>query len=143
MYTRIFIAVNNYEEVLTIPVMPDDFTFEEPEQNNEVYNGLSQDYSRIGTMGLRKLSWSSFFPDEQNKDFYKFADYGNGKYTGFLYVDFFQRWRKKKVPFRVVVLSDVFIGINMPCTIDSFRYRIKRNRDIAYTISLTEYRFVE
>ncbi len=139
--THIYISINNNEELFTIPVVPDGLVITEPEQHNAVYTGLSRDYSRIGTMGLRQISWSSFFPAVQNKN-YSFVDSAS-KQNGWLYVDFFQRWRDKKLPFRIIIISDTFIRLNMPCTVDKFEYQIKRNRDIAYSITLTEYRFVE
>lgn len=61
MAYKVIISVNNNEEVFTLPHVPVDFPLPEPEQNNETYEGLSKDYRRIGTMGLRQLSWDSFF----------------------------------------------------------------------------------
>jgi hypothetical protein len=29
----------------------------------------------------------------------------------------------------------------MPCTIDDFNYKVKRNKDIGYTMMVREYRF--
>jgi len=139
--THIYISINNKEELFTIPVVPDGLIIPEPEQHNEVYSGLSCDYSRIGTMGLRQLSWSSFFPDRYHSN-YPFVDDSYTK-DGWAYVSFFQRWRDKKLPFRVVIISDEEVRLNMPCTVDKFEYWIKRNKDIAYSITLTEYRFVE
>ncbi len=139
--THIYISVNNKQELYAIPIVPDGFTIPEPEQHNEVYSGLSRDYNRIGTLGLRQLSWSSFFPVKRHRN-YSFVDDAYTK-DGWAYVSFFQRWRDKKVPFRVVVISDEEVRLNMPCTVDQFEYSIKRNKDIAYSITLTEYRFVE
>lgn len=117
-----------------------DFPLPQPEQHNETYEGLSQDYRRIGTMGLRELSWSSFFPVGRR---YPFMPAG-ALSDGWAYVSFFERWRPRKVPFRMIVLdSGGACRLNMACTVDSFEPSVKRNGDIAYSITVTEYRFVQ
>ncbi|MFR0942725.1 MAG: hypothetical protein ACLSF2_10465 [Butyricicoccus sp.] len=54
MYKIIF-SVNNNEEVWTLPHCPPDFPIPQPEQHHETYEGLSRDYRRIGTLGLRHM----------------------------------------------------------------------------------------
>lgn len=136
---KIMISVNNNEEVFTLPHVPVDFPLPEPEQNNETYTGLSQDYRRIGTMGLRQFSWNSFFPVGRRYPFMP----PEALEDGWAYVSFFQRWRERKVPFRMIVLDSSGVArLNLPVTIDSFEPSIRRNGDIEYSISVTEYRFV-
>lgn len=65
------------------------------------------------------------------------------KANGWEYVSFFERWRPQKVPFRFIVLdSSGTTRLNMACTVDTFEPSVRRNGDIAYTITITEYPFV-
>lgn len=137
MYKIIF-SVNNNEEVWVMPHCPPDFPLSQAEQHHETYEGLSRDYRRIGTMGLRTLSWTallpirrhSFMPREAYKD-------------GWAYVDFFERWRDRKVPFRLIVLDSKGVArLNMPCTVDSFEVSVRQSGDLEYSITVTEYRFI-
>lgn len=60
------------------------------------------------------------------------------------YVDFFDRWRDKKVPFRLIVLdSKGAARLNMPVTVDSFDVTVRKNGDLEYSIAVTEYRFIK
>ncbi len=139
MYQVIF-SVNNNEEFIVLPYVPPDFPLSLPEQHNETYTGLSRDYRRIGTIGLRQLEWSAFFPVEQ--EMLSFMPPYSTPH-GWLYVDFFNRWRKRKVPFRLVVLDNYGVSrLNMPCTVDKFDFSIRVNGWIDYSITLTEYRFI-
>ena len=61
MYKIIF-SVNNNEEVWTLPHCPPDFPIPQPEQHHETYEGLSRDYRRIGTLGLRHMEWTALLP---------------------------------------------------------------------------------
>lgn len=124
---------------MVLPHVPPDFPLPEPEQHNETYTGLSKDYRRIGTLGLRQYSWDSFFPVGHR---YAFMP-PEASENGWDYVAFFQRGRERKVPFRMIVLdSSGVCRLNTPITVDSFETSVRRNGDIAYSISCTEYRFV-
>ena len=136
---KVIISFNNNEEVMVLPHVPVDFPVNEPEQHNEAYVGLSYDYRRIGTLGARALSWSSFFPVGHR---YAFMP-PEASENGWDYVGFFQRGRERKIPFRLIVLdSSGAPRLNIPITVDTLDLSVKRNGDIAYTISCTEYRFV-
>ena len=126
---KIIISVNNNEEVWTLPHCPPDFPIPQPEQHHETYEGLSRDYRRIGTLGLPVHRYP-FMPSEASAD-------------GWAYVDFFDRWRDKKVPFRLIVLdSKGAARLNMPVTVDSFDVTVRRNGDLEYSIAVTEYKFI-
>lgn len=136
---KVIFSVNNNEEVYTLPHVPVDFPLPQPAQHNETYEGLSYDYRRIGTLGLRTLSWSGLLPVGRRYPFMP----PEALEDGWAYVSFFERWRDRKVPFRMIVLdSDGVCRLNMPCTVDSFEPSVRRNGDLNYTISITEYRFV-
>ncbi len=136
----IMFSVNNYEDYVFFPYAPEGLPISLPEQNNETYSGLSRDYRRIGTMGLRKLSWSGILP--MKRDRWSFANKASPA-DGYSIVQFFEKWRPKKVPLRLIIL-DQFASckINMPVTVDSFEVSVRRTGDYNYTISVTEYRFI-
>ena len=74
---------------------------------------------------------NSFMPPEASAD-------------GWAYGDFFDRWRDKKVPFRLIVLdSKGAARRNMPVTVDSFDVTVRRNGDLEYSIAVTEYKFIK
>ncbi len=124
---------------MVLPHVPPDFPLPEPEQHNEVYEGLSMDYARIGTLGLRHLSWSSIFPVGHRYPFMP----AEATSDGWAYVAFFSRGRERKIPFRMMVLdSGGVCRLNMPCTVDSLDIAVRRNGDLNYSIAVTEYRFV-
>lgn len=124
---------------MVLPHVPPNFPVPEPEQHNDVYDGLSQDYNRIGTLGLRTLSWDGILPVGKRYPFIP----AEALADGWAYISFFQRWRARKVPFRLIVLdSSGVCRLNMPITVDSISPTVRRNGDIAYSISVTEYRFI-
>lgn len=140
MAYKVIFSANNNEQVWVLPHVPPDFPLNEPEQRSTTYEGLSRDYRRIGTMGLRELSWSAllpvgrryvFMPPESSED-------------GWGFVDFIRTFRDRKVPFRMIVLdSGGASRLNMPCTVDRFDVTVRRNGDLQYDISVTEYRFIK
>ena len=137
-YTAI-VSYNNNEEVMVLPYVPPDFPLPEPEQHNETYEGLSCDYRRIGTLGLRPYSWKGIFPVGHR---YAFMP-PEASENGWDYVAFFQRGRERKIPFRLIVLdSSGTPRLNTPITVDSLEISVRRNGDLDYSISCTEYRFV-
>lgn len=137
MYQIIF-SINNNEEVAVLPAVPPDFGPELP-QNNETYGGLSKDYNLLGTMGLWSFELSSIFPVGRR---YAFMP-PEASTDGWSYVEFFRRNRERRLPFRVIVLDGAGVcRLNSPCSIDSFAWSVKRNGDIAYSMTVREYRFV-
>ena len=139
MYKVIF-SVNNREEVWVLPHVPPDFPLPLAEQHSETYEGLSRDYRRIGTLGLRQMSWTGLLPVGHR---YGFCP-AEAVTDGWAYVDFFDRWRARKVPFRIIVLDSKGVSrLNMPCTVDSFDVRVRQSGDLEYDIQITEYKFVK
>lgn len=125
---------------MVLPHVPADFPLPLPEQLNETYEGLSRDWRRIGTMGLRQLAWSSIFPVGHR---YAFMP-PESLTDGWAYVSFFDRWRDRKVPFRMIVLDGAgMCRLNMPVTVDKLDVTVRRNGDLAYSIAVTEYRFIQ
>ena len=137
MYQVIF-SINNNEEVMVLPAVPPDFGPDIP-QNNGTYEGLIRDYNTLGTMGLWELSISSFFPVGRRYSFMP----TDASTDGWSYVSFFERNRLRRLPFRIIVLdSQGVCRLNCACSIDNFSWRVKRNGDIAYDMTVREYRFI-
>lgn len=138
MSYKVIMSYNNNEEVVVLPHVPVDFPLPEPDQHNETYEGLSRDYRRIGTLGLRAYAWESIFPVRR----YPFMP-PEASANGWDYVAFFRRGRERKLPFRLIVLdSGGACRLNTPVTVDTLDIAVRRNGDIAYSIACTEYRFV-
>ena len=138
MYKAI-LSINNREEWIVFPFLPPDIGPQQ-EQNNDTYNGLSKDYNTIGTMGLWQMSWSSFFPVGTQRRSYADAD---SLPNGWDYISFFDRNRPRLLPFRFILIdSGGVTRINSPVTVDNFSWQVQRNGDIAYSITLREYRFI-
>ena len=136
---KVILSFNNNEEVVTLPHVPPDFPLNEPEQHNEAYVGLSRDYRRIGTLAARTYSWTGLLPVGHR---YAFMP-PEASENGWDYIGFFQRGRERKIPFRMIVLdSSGTPRLNTPITVDSLEVTVRRNGDLNYTISCTEYRFV-
>ena len=134
----IVFSANNRAEIIVLPVVPPDISIEQA-QANETYTGLSMDLNIIGNVGLRTLEISSFFPVNKNYYFQK----ANSNADGHDYVDFFERWRGKHVPIRIVITEGVVERLNMACTVDSFTHSTDKVGDINYTLTLREYVFVK
>ena len=118
---KIIISVNNNEEVWTLPHCPPDFPIPQPEQHHETYEGLSRDYRRIGTLGLRHMEWTALLPVHR----YSFMP-------------------SEASAFRLIVLdSKGAARLNMPVTVDSFDVTVRKNGDLEYSIAVTEYRFIK
>lgn len=137
MYQIIF-SINNNEEVMVLPAVPPDFGPEIP-QNNDTFSGLSRDYNLLGTMGLWSFELSSIFPVGRRYSFMP----ADAEEDGWKYVDFFNRNRPRLLPFRCIILDGGGVcRLNSACSIDSFSWKVQRNGDIAYSMTVREYRFI-
>lgn len=137
MYKLIF-SINNNEEVMVMPSVPPDFGLDIP-QNNDTYEGLSCDFNVLGTMGLWSTPLEGVFPVGHRYGYMP----PEAETDGWKYVDFFNRNRPRKLPFRITLLDGGEVcRLNSACSIDSFSWRIKRNGDIAYSMQLRQYRFI-
>ena len=135
---HIVFSANNNEEIKKLPIVPDFLNVSLLQNNTEVKTINAGVINLIGDLGLRTFSIKSFFPTRKYSWLRDATDI-----DGWSYVNFFKKWRERKVPIRVVIIhADESELINMPCTIDSFTYGIKKNKDIMYTLEIREYRFV-
>jgi len=137
---KIFITINNNEEVIILPVTPKEYEITEPWDIQEI-NGLQGPLNLIQNKKLATLSLESFFPVRD----YPFLQ--SRKLWGMEYVETIQRWRQRRIPVRVVIIGDGIAGsvvkVNKAFSIESFNYTITKNGDIDYSLDLREFRFVE
>lgn len=134
----IFLSVNNREQVIQLPIVPEEFEVEFS-NNNETFTTVSQgDLNLIGSKGLKTITIETFFP---NKEY----PYSKSKtMTGDEFVESILSWIDRKVPIRVVITNKEGKEIiNLPVTIDSFNYGYDRVGDVIYSLSLREFRFIE
>lgn len=137
MSANIIFSANNNEEVVVLPVVPE-IEVEKP-QNNEQFKTINNGtLNLIGDLDLITFSITSIFPS-QNYNWLKPGSIADP----FHYVDFFNKWREKQVPLRIVTSRpDGREWFNMPCLINNFVYRLRKNGDVTYTLDVSEYRFI-
>ena len=138
MAYKLVVSFNNNEEVMVWPSLPPDFGPEQ-EQRNGTYEGISGDFNTLGPMGLWTIPLSGFFPVGRR---YAFMP-AEADTDGWKYVSFIQRGQQRRIPFRITLLDSAGqCRLNAACSIDSFRWKVKRNGDIAYSLTFREYRFI-
>lgn len=130
----IFISINNREQVIQLPIIPEEFKVKSP-QKNEVYETISKgDLKLIGLRGLKAISISSFFPTKP----YPFAR--DKTYKGWQYVNMIEAWKERRVPIRIIATGT---PINLAMAIENFEYGPQDGSgDIYYTLDLEEFKFV-
>jgi hypothetical protein len=132
---NVIFSANNRQEVLNLPIVPSDLSWDNPSSNEEFETIQHGKVNLIGLDGLITLSIQSFFPMQD----YPFA---KSKVKGLECVDFFKRWRAKRVPIRLVVINKAGNELlNIPITVENFIYGLDPSGDIAYTLEIKEFRF--
>lgn len=140
----IYLSINNNQQVIQLPVLPDQYEMTYPMNNTTKSTINSGDMRLIGLKGLKSISFSSFFPSKEYgfiREKTAYSAITNEGYLAWDYVKLIEEWMEERVPIRLVITDT---PINIAVTIDSFTYGIKDGSgDIHYSISLTEFRFVE
>lgn len=133
----IFLSINNREQVIQLPIIPEDFQVEFS-NNNETFTTISQgDLNLIGDKGLKTLSIETFFPNKE----YSFAKSKSMKGNDF--IESILSWIDRKVPIRIVITNkEGREVINLPVAIDSFNYGYDKAGDVIYSLTLREFRFM-
>ena len=133
---EVYISINNNEEVIQLPVPPEKYRVLSP-FNNESFEGLSQVLNLITIRGLKELEISSFFPIRD----YPFLQ--NRGFWGMEYVDIIERWRDRRLPIRLIIVSNdpAVMNLNMAVAIDNFDYETRKCGDIYYSMSLRQFTF--
>lgn len=136
---NLVVSANNNEEIFVLPIVPPGIELANPNKNEEfetINNGV---LNLIGDEGLRTLSISSNFLlfETSWKKKGSTAD-------GWKYVEFFNKWKKARVPIRIIATSNSGKEIfNIAATIENFNYNLNKPENlINYTLDLKEYRFV-
>lgn len=132
----VVISANNNEEVFILPVVPE-ISVTAP-QENEPFKTADKGYmNMIGDLGLRQFTIASIFPVRH----YPFMRPGSSA-EPFDYINFINKWRIEKVPFRVVASRhNGRVWFNIPMLVDNFEYQVLKSGNIQYTLQLTEYVF--
>jgi hypothetical protein len=133
----IVFSANNRKEVLVLPIVPSDLSWDSP-SNNETFDSIQLGTLNIaGLEGLISLSIQSFFP---MKD-YPFV---KSKKKGAECVNFFKKWKKRREPIRIVITSkNKKEWLNISVLIDNFTHGLDKAGDISYSLDLTEFRPVK
>lgn len=132
---NVIFSANNRQEVLHLPIVPSDLSWDNPSSNEEFETIQHGKVNLIGLDGLITMSIQTFFPMQD----YPFA---KSKVKGLEGVDFFKRWRAKRVPIRLVVINKAGNELlNIPITVENFIYGLDQSGDIAYTLEIKEFRF--
>lgn len=133
----VIISANNNEEVVVLPVVPT-IPVSTTQENEEFKTADQGSMNLIGDLGLRSFSIDSIFPVEGSYEGMRPGSVGEP----FVYVDFINKWRMEKVPFRVIASRpDGSLWFNIPMLVDNFSYEHTKSGAIKYKLSLTEYVF--
>jgi hypothetical protein len=130
----IFLSINNREQVIQLPIVPETFKIPSPVKNS-TYTTINQgDIKLIGLRGLKSLTIDSFFP---SKD-YSFSR--DKTYYGWEYVEIIESWIDRRIPIRLIATNT---PINLPMTIENFEYGLQDGSgDVYYSLSLSEFKFI-
>ncbi|CAM3442303.1 hypothetical protein [Marinicrinis lubricantis] len=134
----IFLSINNNEEVLELPVIPEELESSSPFSNDR-FDGLNQELNLIGIRSRKTIEIESFFP-VRDYPFLRSRDK-----WGMEYVRIIEEWRDRRYPLRLVVANTDKNGftLNIAVTIDDFSYGVGQSGDIDYTLSFSEFPLVK
>lgn len=137
MGSNIIFSVNNNEEIAILPIVPEgDLSRSQNNQEFETINNGT--LNLIGDKGLYTFSITSIFPS-QDYHWLKPGSVGDPEF----YITFFNKWWNESIPFRVIASKkDGTEWFNLAFLIDDFQHRYRRNGDVAYSLSLSEYPFI-
>lgn len=135
---EIIFSVNNGQVVKQIPVPPLDLDINSPQKNEEFQTVNNGTLNLIGNMGLKSFPIESFFPSQR----YPWLP-SNADIDSWGFVEFFEKYRREKIPFRCFVSDGDREILNIACTVEDFTWKLKRNKDIGYVLKIKEYPFVQ
>jgi len=126
------ISINNNEKVYVLPICPIP-QITDP-MNNQVMDTINGPVNIIGNKGLKSISISSLFP---NND-YPFIRPG-GSSNAKEYVEFFEEIMARKIPARLIVIDENDVQMNLAVTINNFTNEKDKAGDIRYTVEFLEF----
>lgn len=130
-----WLSFNNFAEKLQLPVPPPEFRITTGNLNETVSIANLGDINLIGGEALTSIEISSFFPAKATS--YTTTSVPDPYKT----VEQIEEWRKSRKPIRLIVTGT---PINIACAIEYFSWGERGgSRDVDYSLSLKEYRFVQ
>jgi len=137
---NIVVSANNNQEVIVFPIVPPDLAVAQASANEEFNTINAGTLNLIGDIGLRTLTITSSFLLHD----FPWKKKGSSMY-GWSYVEFFKKWRSKKLPIRIVITTkNNKQWLNMACLVENFTYGPNKAENlINYTLELKEYVFVK
>ncbi len=130
-----WLSYNNFSESLQLPVNPGEFSVKAGNKNTVVDIQDLGELNLIGRSKLAEVQIASFFP----ATWAPYCAYQNipKPYDA---VALIEKWRQTWKPIRLIIAGT---PINQAMAIEDFEYGEKGGtRDINYTLSLKEYRFI-
>jgi len=131
-----WLSFNNFQEKLQLPVNPGEFRIVTGNKNTVVDIQALGELNLTGGEKLAEIQLSSFFP----ANYAPYCAYRDipDPYDA---VEQIEKWRKSKRPIRLIITDT---PINLACAIQQFEYGERGGiRDVNYTLSLREYRFIQ
>lgn len=130
-----WLSFNNFAESSQLPIPPSEYSTVSTNLNETVNIAGLGDINLIGGAGLTEIEITSFFPSKP-------AQYGIvSAPEPFTAIALIEKWKKSLKPIRLIITTT---PINMACAIESFTWGERGGtRNIDYTLSLKEYRFIE
>ena len=126
---KVYISTYTRSQVILLPVPPE--VFQSNSSNNEVFKAGDGELNLPGIKGLKQITLKGFFPAYQ----YPFVQ--SSTYTPNGLVEVLEGFQSKQEPNPLVIPEG---NLNLPVLIDSFEYEKQANKDIEYTLKVSEFR---
>lgn len=132
---RVFeLSTDNRKQTIILPINPATFEFYEAKNNQKINLTNMGEINLLGNRGLLTGTLQSFFPHEKSP-LYRYADRPPMEYINTLLA-----WKNSDEPIRLIVTGTT---INHAMAIDKLTYSQREGLDdIAYTLELSEYRYL-
>lgn len=131
-----WLSFNNFQEKLQLPVNPGEYRLSTSKKNKIVEILDLGDINLIGGEGLAEIQITSIFP----REYLPYCSYMNIP-APYMAIELIEKWKQSGKPIRLIITDTT---INMAVSIETFEYgETGGNRDVTYTLTLKEYRFVK
>ena len=127
---RIYLSVNNREEVMELPVIPPEFSVQKPQGDETFETVTGEELSFIDAPGLKSIAWDCFFPSK-DYPFLRCSRFDDVWEYGYK----IDMWIKRKLPIRLIISGT---PINMAVKVTQFDYKLGTTGDIVYNIAFKE-----
>ncbi|GAA0735863.1 hypothetical protein [Clostridium oceanicum] len=140
----IFFSTLDRKQIYKLPVLPEEMPELSQSSSNEEFETFNNGvYNFMGNVGLVSFSIDSWLPAYPNK--YKWV---KSQIDPYLLINMWRKANLKKEPLRVIINRNKndFLPtelLNWIVTIESISWHEKNNNDIAYNVSLKQYRVIE